>query len=33
MKGDVKRLKMTCSHCQKMIDGEEEGLLESKVID
>ena len=27
MKGDVKRLNMTCPHCYKLINAEEEELL------
>lgn len=27
LKGDVRRLKMTCPHCQKMIDADEDELL------
>jgi len=27
MKGDVRRLKMTCPHCLKMVDADEDELL------
>ena len=30
MKGDVKKLSMTCPNCQKMIDSDEKDLLENK---
>jgi hypothetical protein len=29
MKGDVKRLSMTCPNCQKMIDSDENDLLKN----
>jgi len=30
MKGDVRWLKMTCPHCQKLIDADEDELLNIK---
>lgn len=32
MKGDVKRLKMTCLNCQKMVDADENELLKSDAL-